>query len=293
MKQAVIITAALLLNVSAAYSQEAFKHLSAGLDIATTGVGLELAFPVVSDHLVLTAGYNFGSGSISAKGDTMLDIPELTSRVNKYVDDANDFLSKIPGESSRLTYMPTRVEMDGTATARLGTVKVVLEYYPAKKSGFHINAGVYFGSADILSLDARCYDLWNAYETNLATVNRVIASYPEYASRIGKIPELKATFNSRTFQIKKPGDINMSVNVAKVRPYFGLGFGRSVPNTRFGFQFDFGAMYIGKIGFASTNEVSTPAEISIESKDVQKAMDIIEKICVYPQLSFRLICRIF
>lgn len=292
MKKLFFFASVLLLSAGVAHSQEAFKHLSVGLEAATTGVGLELALPVVSDHLVFAAGYNFGNVKATAQPYT-LNVSDFSNNINQYVEDANYYLSSIPGESSRLKPIPTMTTVDGNGTIRLGTFKAILEYYPSKKSNFHINAGLYIGNADVLTLDVNCPDLWNAYRENLSVATNMISKYPDYASYIGRIPELKAKFNGKTYQIKEPGNINLGLKVAKVRPYLGLGFGRSIPDTHFGFQFDLGVMYTGKWGISSTNEVGGDAENSINNDDIQKLIDLANKICIYPQLSFRLIYRIF
>lgn len=293
MKKLFFFASVLLLSAGVAHSQEAFKHLSVGLEAATTGVGLELALPIVSDHLVLAAGYNFGNVNVSTTNNQTLDLAEFSDNINKYVIDANIYLSNIPGESTRLDPMPSTTYVKGNGAVRLGTFKAVLEYYPARESNFHINAGVYIGSADILTMDVSCPDFWNAYSTNLATANKLASTYPEFKEAVGQIPELKASFNGRTYQIKDPGNINIGLKVASVRPYLGLGFGRSIPETHFAFQFDLGAIYTGKLAISSKNEVSGTSKINVSNNDFQKVIETVEKICVYPQLSFRLIYRIF
>lgn len=293
MKKLFVFAYALLLGSGVASSQEAFKHLSVGLEAATTGAGLELALPVVSDHLVFAAGYNFGNIALNTLSNTTLNLAELSNNVNKYINDANDYLSEIPGESARLTPIPASTNISGSGAIRLGTFKAILEYYPAKASNFHINAGVYIGNADIFSADARCSELWDIYNSDYSKSEKLAATYPEFKKALGKIPELKASINGRTFQIKEPGNINLGLQVSKVRPYLGLGFGRSIPDTHFGFQFDLGVIYTGKWTITSTNEVSGTSEVIIKNDDLQRIMELVDKICIYPQLSFRLIYRIF
>ncbi|MBQ0097004.1 MAG: hypothetical protein KBS53_05055, partial [Bacteroidales bacterium] len=282
----------LLLSAGTANSQEAFKHLSMGLDLATTGIGLEFSLPVVTNHLVLKAGYNYGNFKFPM-GNTSLNFSGLSEDVNRYVDKANSYLAQIPEESSRLTGIPSSLELDADGKIKLGTGKIVMEYYPSKKSSFHINAGVYIGNPNIFSIDGGCPELWNAYSTNLAIAKRMAEVHPEFSSKVGSIPELKATVNGRTFQLKEPGNVNVGLRAAVARPYLGLGFGRSIPKTRCGFQFDFGAIYIGKLSVSSANEVSGASSVATQDNDVQKVLDTIGKICVYPQLSFRFICRLF
>lgn len=293
MKKLFFFASVLLLSAGVAHSQEAFKHLSVGLEAATTGVGLELALPVVSDHLVFAAGYNFGNVKATAQPYT-LNVSDFSNNINQYVEDANYYLSTIPGESSRLIPLPMTTKVNGSGAIRLGTFKAILEYYPSKNSGFHINAGVYIGNADVLALDVSCPDFWNAYRDNLATANKMASTYPEFKKAVGQIPELKTNINGTTYQIKEPGNVNLGLKMATVRPYLGLGFGRSIPDTHFGFQFDLGVIYTGKWAISSANEVKGNTQSSISyNDDIQKLIDLANKICIYPQLSFRLIYRIF
>lgn len=292
MKKTIFFAIALVLSAGTANSQEAFKHLSVGLDLATTGVGLELSLPVVTDHLVLKAGYNFGNFNLSL-GNNSLNFPELSDKVNQYVDKANNYLAQIPEESSRLTRMPSPMKLDISGKSKLGSGKIVLEFYPSKKSSFHINAGVYIGNPEVLSADGKCPEFWNAYSTNLATATKRSAADPEFASKVGSIPELKATINGRTIQLTAPGNLNLGINVVAARPYLGLGFGRSIPKTRCGFQFDLGAIYMGKLSVTSANEVGGTSSVIIQDNDIQKVLDTVGKIRVYPQLSFRFIYRLF
>lgn len=293
MKKPFVLALILMLNASAANSQEAFRHLSVGLDVATTGIGLELAMPVISDHLVLAAGYNFGNFNFNLNENTTLDMTDFSGNINQYVDKANQYLSQIPGESAKLTQLPNSTRIQGNGKVRLGTIKAILEYYPSKKSNFHINAGVYFGNNDIFSGDAKLTDYWNVYSADIATAKAMAEKHPEFKSQVGNIPELKATVSGRTFEIKDPGNINLGLEVAKVRPYLGIGFGRSIPQTHFGFQFDLGAIYTGKMHIISANEVGGTSSITINDKEVEKYMKMVEKICIYPQMSFRLIYRFF
>lgn len=294
MKKLFFFASVLLLNAGISHSQEAFKHLSVGLEAATTGVGLELALPIVSDHLVFAAGYNFGNVSATTTQPKTANVSDFSNNINQYINNANVFLSDIPGENTRLTPMPASTSVNLSGAIRLGTFKAILEYYPAKKSNFHINAGVYIGNANVLALDINCPDYWNAYCDNLATANKMASTYPEFRKTVGQIPELKTNINGTTYQIKEPGNVNLGLKMAAVRPYLGLGFGRSIPNSHFGFQFDFGVIYTGRWAISSTNEVGGNTQSSISyNDDIQKLIDLANKICIYPQLSFRLIYRIF
>lgn len=291
MKKLFLIASALLIFAQAANAQESFKHLSLGLDVATTGIGLQVAVPVVTDHLVLTAGYNYANFSTKQKNN-VLEMTDVSSTINQYVNKANTYLGQIPGETRRLDQVPNSANTNWDAKLKMGTFKAILEYYPTKKSSFHINAGIYVGGNNIINANASMPEYWNTYNKDVTVAKNVAADHPEYSSVIGQIPELKATINNRTFEIKD-GTLNLGLNEAKVRPYLGFGFGRSFPKSHFGFQFDCGAMYTGKLKIVSTNEVGGTSSIIINDEDIKKVINTIEKICIYPQMSFRLIYKIF
>lgn len=291
MKKHLFLISSFLIIAQSVNAQESFKHLSLGLDVATTGIGLEIAVPVVTDHLVFAAGYNFANCSLNSTGN-VIEMSDISNHVNQYVNKANNYLAMIPGETRQLTRLPSSTDMDVNAKLRMETFKAIFEYYPAKKSSFHINAGIYIGGRNLINADTFLPEYWNIYNTDMAIARQVASEDPEYSSAVGQIPALKATVNNRTFEIKD-GTLNLGLDVATVRPYFGVGFGRSFPKTHFGFQFDFGAIYTGKFKMVSANEVGGTSGIVITDDDVQEVIDTIEKICIYPQMSFRLIYKIF
>ena len=58
MKKILFAIAALSALSVPAFSQQAFNSLSFGIEAGTTGVGIQLAMPLVTDHIVLVAGFN-------------------------------------------------------------------------------------------------------------------------------------------------------------------------------------------------------------------------------------------
>ena len=283
MKKLLVIVAVLSISAGVVNAQEAFKHLSVGLEVGTTGAGVELALPVVTDHLVLKAGYNFPN--INAKTTTNVSISNFSSDINEFVGAANDLLAEL-GESDRLVTLPNSTTVDVKGTVNFGAFKAMLEYYPSKNSGFHITAGLYAGSKDnLISAEFDCSEIWNIYQTDLAIVNKYASELEE--AEVGDIPDPKFSLNGKSYQLSST--LNAGIKVAKLRPYLGIGFGRSIPETHFGFQFDLGVWYHGKPEISSANEIKYDPSYAEFNAD----LSTLEKIVVYPQLSFRLIYRIF
>ena len=100
-----------------------FDHLSAGVTIGTTGVGLDLAAPV-TDYLQVRAGYNFFSGF-------------------KYKEDV-DYRAK--GK-------PTRGKTEVEGKNYMSTGHLLLDVYPFPNQTFHATAGFYLGTDEVVKIE--------------------------------------------------------------------------------------------------------------------------------------------
>jgi len=294
MKKLFILVAIIQASASTIGAQEAFKHLGMGLEVGTTGAGVEVSFPLVTDHLVIKGGYNFPSFSINKSFDVS------TKTLNDNIQEANTKLQNkgVPSAELIKTTFNNPEPLSCSAKAKLGAAKLMLEYYPSKKSSFHITAGIYIGSGDFVTIAGRSTEAFMTSYNSLCTeVNTLKGKYGQTIKELEDIhPEdaLKYNIGEKTYQLtQKDGKacIDATFNVAKVRPYLGIGFGRSIPGTRCGFQVDLGAWYHGKPA------LNVPGQVKYDSAAPsfmdQKTLDIIGKIVVYPQLTFRFTCRLF
>ena len=100
-----------------------FDHMSVGLTLGTTGIGLDLAAPV-TDYLQVRAGYNFFSGI-------------------KYSEDV-DYRAK--GK-------PTRGKTKAEGTNYMGTGHLLVDVYPFPDYTFHATAGFYIGTDEVVKLE--------------------------------------------------------------------------------------------------------------------------------------------
>ena len=100
-----------------------FDHMSVGLTLGTTGVGLDLAAPV-TDYLQVRAGYNFFSGF-------------------KYSEDV-DYRAK--GK-------PKRGKTKAEGTNYMGTGHLLLDVYPFPAYTFHVTTGFYLGTDEVVKLE--------------------------------------------------------------------------------------------------------------------------------------------
>ena len=285
-KKLFVIAAMLLMAASASNAQEAFKHLSIGLEAGTTGAGVELALPVVTDHLILKAGYNFPNIKFSA--NPKVDLSAFSSEINDYVNEAQFYLDMLP-DKDKLQTMPSSTNVSTDAKINLGTAKAMLEYYPSKKSSFHITAGVYVGtSSQLATFDCAIPELWSIYEADVAIVNKPANKAALSAAGVEDIPEAKFSMEGKSYKITD-GTLNAGIKIAKARPYLGIGFGRSVPKKHCACQVDLGVWYHGKPQIESKNQVT----YSASDPDLGIDISVLGKAVIYPQLSVRFIYRIF
>ena len=214
-----------------------FDHLSAGLTLGTTGIGIDLAAPV-TEYLQVRAGYNFFSGF-------------------SYKDDV-DYRAK--GQPTKTTEVEGKIH--------LGTAKLLLDIFPSKNSMFRFTTGLYIGTDEIITAE-----------------NTIpVTAFDEGEGLL--IGDYIVGFD-------KDGIAKATIKVNKVRPYVGIGFGRSVPRGRFGVSGDLGVQFWGK---PKLYEKQTGRDLEVTKSDLgsdsDKYFDIMSKITVWPVLSIRLTGRI-
>lgn len=181
MKRVFTLFAASILGLSALSAQEAFKHLGASVEFGTTGLGINLSYPVITDRLIVSVGYNFPSYSIKSDFDlngqpinerinsanSMID--QYNNMVNNYENLKNDYGSIIAFPDANLKTIDRidnvdQVHTDIDAKMNFGNFKVMAEYYPTTKSYFHITAGFMIGNGEWMNVSANVEQkAWNTY----------------------------------------------------------------------------------------------------------------------------------
>ena len=79
------------------------------------------------------------------------------------------------------------------------------------------------------------------------------------------------------------------MKIHAVKPYVGIGFGRTLPESRFGFKFELGALFFGTPTIQS-NRLSSLVEVGEEVTGINR---FLTRFKVYPKLSFQINYRIF
>lgn len=294
MKNKLFVAAFALLAVCVSgAAQQAFKSLSLGFEVGTTGAGVELAIPIVTDHIVLIGGFNAPTLSCSFTTDVDPDI------INNRIDEVNTSLSSLQqyGINEQITTRFSEIPLTVSPVVNLGSVKAMIELYPSKKSSFHFTVGAYFGIGDVNFVSATASTgktFWSEFNSLKDEVNALNEKYGDLLDSPVSINDSDLQFNvgEKTYAVREEngeGVVDTALGITKVRPYVGLGFGRSMPKKHLGFQFDLGAWYHGTPTLSSNSEVSYNSSAETLLDDIS----FLDKLCFYPSVTFRLIYRIF
>lgn len=288
MRKILFAVIALLGIQSAAWAQKAFQSLAFGIEAGTAGIGVELAMPLVTDHLFIRAGFN--APSIA----TTLDFDVSMAEVNSSIATVNSNL-EAAGLPDRINTSFDDMKLNVTSTLNLSTVKAMLEYYPFRKSSFHITAGVFYGmEGSYLSATATTdKTFWSNYKSLQAEVDAINEKYrdvPGYTP--ADISTVNVNTDGQTLQVQEKdgaGYMEAAIDIPRLRPYLGLGFGRSVPRRRVGLQLDLGAIYMGAPSLSSGNEVAYDGD----AQEVMPNGLTLDDFKFWPVASLRLTIRLF
>lgn len=281
LKQALIalaLTSAMSAQAQLRDDKNCFNHLSVGVSAGTSGVGFEVG-TTVCPVLTLRAGMDIVPKSLKVSTDFNVDRPEVLKNVS------SELLA------SRYVDIPDYgVDIPVTGILNKTQGKVFLDLYTGRNSTFHFTVGATFGSSTLASVKATDKTIAAVELYNYDVRNGNIMAEPNYPNGFDiELEGYNITPNK--------GRVRLDAQVKSVRPYFGLGFGRSVPRKRVGVKFELGAEYIGKIkivdvygnnGEGYTITQDTPG-LSDDFRDVLKYID---KVPVYPSLKLTIFGRI-
>ena len=289
MKKILFALAALSALCLPAFSQQAFNSLSFGVEAGTTGVGIQLALPLVTDHIVLTAGFN--SPSLTLNKGFAIDLDEVNANISEV--NANLAAAGLP---DRINTRFEDVDINTTSTINLSTAKAALEFYPFKRSSFHITAGVFYGMNDTFLSVVAATDkaFWSSFRELQDEVGAINEKYSDVSAyNAVEISPIRASAMGRTYEVKEQdgaGHVEMSLVLPKFRPYAAIGFGRSMPKGHFSFQGDLGVFY-------ADPELKSPNEVAYDPSAEDLLADVpgisMDWFRFWPMLSLRLVYRIF
>ena len=291
-------------TVNAQTDSNIFNHMAVGVELGTTGIGVEVVAPV-TNYVQVRAGVNYiptikvkNIGvDISANSNDWnkikSDVNELKNQYYDYISTADKAL--VDGFTTYLNSdLPHDVLIDGEVG--MTNFKFLIDVYPFKGS-FHLTAGVYAGKSQLVeAYTTNCQSQFKAltyFNKELAdktiTVTPPIGDPQTYSFRN------KIGVKVGNELLEPNGDHGRAyVNVGGVKPYVGIGFGRAVPQKhRLAFNFDLGAMLWGSPKIF-LEQPTGDKEINVDNLDDDwKVLKTVSKLTVYPCMTFRLTGRIF
>ena len=149
---------------------------------------------------------------------------------------------------------------------KFSNVKAMIDYYPMKTGIFCFTTGVYLGNNKI-SLDGKVF------------------GYDQYS---------EMAFDDITILPNSDGSFGADLKIGNyVKPYFGLGLGRTIPKSRVGFKFELGIVYQGDFKLESDNAVSNNNYSTNDFFDNIGDIPISKEVLkLWPMMNFTLSYRI-
>ena len=137
---------------------------------------------------------------------------------------------------------------------QFSNANVLVDFFPMKNGVFHITAGAYIGKNNVTIGG----DDFDPFQLNDFIIN------------------------------PKDGHFDGTVKFGQaIKPYLGIGIGRTIPNKRVGFKFELGVIYQGKMSVDSqylSSDATTIVDDTLEIPLLESK--------VWPSVSFSLIYRI-
>lgn len=232
-----------------------FDHLGVGISLGTDGIGFDVAAPI-TDWAAVRAGMSI--------------MPKV-----KYNDDYD-----IKSDSPTVT---DEVNIEGKLN--ISDFKLLFDLYPIKSSSFHLTAGAFIGSKEVVKM----------YNTEMFITDP--ADYGMVGIMLG----------DHRFTSDEKGNVDANIEVASFKPYLGIGFGRAVPKKgRVAVSCDLGVKFWGTPKFYSWERdtrynkgekgwlrYTDLKKQDIDDDDADKFLDVMSKITIYPVLNIRISGRIF
>ncbi|MDR3338843.1 MAG: hypothetical protein LBT25_01900 [Candidatus Symbiothrix sp.] len=170
-----------------------------------------------------------------------------------------------------------KIDMSATVSnpqLKFTNFKAILDYYPMQNGIFSISAGFYAGNSAI-------------------NAGAKIDNYPQLVEKYGG----PLVFDLEDIVVKPNADGTFDGKLKfgnLVKPYFGLGLGRTIANSRVGFKFDIGFIYQGDYKFDSKNmSTSTKMAESVTTTFLDDEAIPSWVLKTWPIINFSLSYRIY
>ena len=216
-------------------------------------------------------GLNAGLYGYGIQGATSLT-PHLKARLGfDYMSYSHNKAIEFDADAmNRGQYMDYSIPGEFSKTKlNFSNIKAMIDYYPRKTGIFCFTAGFYVGG-------------------NKITVDGEATNYKQY---LPDKPQI--SFDEILVQPDDNGHFDAKVKLGNsiIKPYFGLGLGRTIPKSRLGFKFELGVVYQGDFeiesDYASPEAMTNTTNSFISDLSVSK--DLLK---LWPMLNFSLTYRI-
>lgn len=236
-----------------------FRHLSVGGSIGTTGIGVEVATSL-NRHFAMRAGIN-----VLATGNINIKLPVTNGQIQEFFDITDPDMGKAASEHN----------VNLNLKLKMITGDILVDYYPSKTKTFHITAGAYFGNRQVLHLH-------NKNAGDLKFLHEADKRVQDYNDCFGtNFNKVGLEFGDYVFTADDNGNLDVKMKEWAVRPYIGIGGGRSVSLTdkrKFHVNFDAGVQIWGAPKFKLNNEKT----INSSNKDNGGVLNIVSALKVWP-----------
>lgn len=240
-----------------------FNHLSVNAGVGLEGISIGVAAPV-TNFLEIEGGVSM----IPAIKPTFdLNIPSQSVTVTQN------------GVSATInTPDDMKVNTEGNFKRTMGHIKAYV--YPfGGSSKFFVVGGLSFGGKKIATVQGYSEDLKN-----------FAAQYPQYTQQI--LDAVGANLSGYNLKLNDDFRINGDIRCKNVRPYIGLGFGRTVPKNRIGFRFESGVQYMGTLKVFQDDQELDLEQILRDATGDDTVSKIVKNLKFYPCFKLSIIGRL-
>ena len=180
-------------------------------------------------------------------------------------------------------YLDCNIESNIDVEGKVGFTngKILVDFYPFKRSSFHVTAGAYFGSSKVV----KAYNKENGLLLDLAKYNNDVE-----AGLLPGMDKVGVELDDYLLEPDDNGNVNAYIKTASFKPYLGIGIGRAVPKKRIGLMFDAGVQFWGSPKVYCNDHKLTKEDVGGEGGDI---METLSKVKVYPVINLRICGRIF
>lgn len=257
MKKRILLSAAIVLSIYSTagaqgmFSENMFNHYAVGVTVGTPGYGLDVA-TTVGNSFQLRVGF---TTIPNVKMSSSLDISSAT------------------GNAPAQAGLPKSVDVEGKIN--MTNFKILVDYFPFKKSSFHVTAGAYIGPSKLVQV-------YNKDDGALSAISAYNTQYPNN--------QLGLELGDYLLKPDNAGNVEADIKVNGFKPYLGIGFGRAVPRkNRVGFMFELGCQFWGSPKVYCNGDKLTSEDLGGEDGGAIKTLS---SITIYPVMNFRLCGRI-